>query len=284
MAESPADDDDYAFTLYLTALACLVRDCGSDLDDAIDRACGNYGRLLLRPLPTEDLRATRRSSRPRQIMAEIEAKSGRGAIERASRPGGGVADLDDASAALVAALGRMASDAPARLALTPALALQYATRFVGYSGTRGPPQGGAGAGRRMPGVAGRQPGRDRRLPCHRRVDDPQQADDQRAALGHAQAAGNGGGATGEADAAVMAAEMGDAHIDPSDAETALSHLREVSTADSLDEELRVIASTLSSVAHLVIMRAGRVDEDLDRVADRLQSVASRESARHDRGG
>ena len=274
LAESPADDDDYAFTLYLIAQACLLRDSGSDLDDAIICLRELRDALLAEPLPDpEEIGDPQELPDPDEIMAEIEVSLGQALFERASRPGGGVADLDDASAALVAALGRMASDAPARLALTPALALQYATRFVGYSGTQDHRRAALALAAEC--LASPDASQDAIAGCHVIVAwmilSRQMTSEQRSAMlrqPEMEAARRG-----EADAAVMAAEMGDAHIDPSDAETALSHLREISTADSLDEELRVIASTLSSVAHLVIMRAGRVDEDLDRVADHLQSVA-----------
>ena len=51
--------------------------------------------------------------------------------------------------------------------------------------------------------------------------------------------------------------MEDVPIDPADADTALSHLRQVTDAASLDGGLSVVASTLSSLAHLAVMRAGR---------------------------
>ena len=276
LAESPADDEDYAFTLYLTAQACLLRDSGADLDDAI--ACLRELRdaLLAEPLPDRaEIGDPEEVADPDEIMAEIEVSLGQALFERLSRPGGGVADLDDASAAVAAALGRMASDAPARLALTSALALQYATRFVGYSGTQDHRR--AALALAADCLAAPDAAEDAIAACHVIVAwmilTRQMTSEQRSSMlrqPEMEAARRG-----EPEAAASIAAMGDVPIDPADADTALSHLRQVSDAASLDGELSAIAPSLSSLAHLAIMRAGRVGEDVDQVADQLQSAARR---------
>ena len=274
LAEAPADDGEYAFTLCLTAQACLLRDSGADLDDAI--ACLRELRdgLLAEPLPdregTGDLEET---GDPDDIMAEIEVSLGQALFERVSRPGGGVADLDDASAAVAAGLGRMASDAPARLALTTALALQYATRFVGYSGTQDHRR--AALALAADCLAAPDAAEDAIAACHVIVAwmilTRQMTSEQRSSMlrqPEMEAARRG-----EPEATARITAMGEVHIDPADAETALSQLRQVTDAASLDGELSVLAPSLSSLAHLAIMRAGRVGEDVDQVADQLQSAA-----------
>ena len=285
LAKSPADDEDYAFTLYLTAQACLLRDSGADLDDAI--ACLRELRdaLLAEPLPDRaEIGDPEEVADPDEIMAEIEVSLGQALFERLSRPGGSVADLDDASAAVAAALGRMASDAPARLALTSALALQYATRFVGYSGTQDHRR--AALALAADCLAAPDAAEDAIAACHVIVAwmilTRQMTSEQRSSMlrqPEMEAARRG-----EPEAAASIAAMGDVPIDPADADTALSHLRQVSDAASLDGELSAIAPSLSSLAHLAIMRAGRVGEDVDQVADQLQSAARRRPPRRDRAG
>jgi hypothetical protein len=273
-AEPPVDQDDYAFTLYLIAQACLLRDTGSDLDDAI--ACLRELRdgLLAEPLPDlEEIGDPEEIPDPDEIMAEIEVSLAQALFERLSRPGGDVADLDDASAVLTAALGRMASDAPARLALTLALALQYATRFVGYSGTQDHRR--AALALAAEALASPDPAEDVIAACHVIVAwmilTRQMTSEQRSGMlrkPEMEAARRG-----VPEATAMIEAMGDVQIDLSDAQTALSHLRQVPDAASLDGDLSGIAPALSSLAHLAIMRAGQVGEDVDRVAGQLQSVA-----------
>jgi hypothetical protein len=294
-AESPADDENYALTLYLIAQAGLLRDSGSDLDDAI--ACLRELRELLLAEPAEPADGLDVTQRPNpghladteeipdpedpdpedpdfdEIMAEVDVALGRALFARVQRPGGGVADLDGASAALIAALGWMASDAPGRLQLITALASQYATRYVGYSGTQDHRR--AALALAAEGLASPDADEDTTAGCHVIVAwmtfTRQMTSEQRSTMlrqPEMEAVRRG-----ESDAAAMIAAMGEVTIDPADAETALSHLRQISEGASLDADLNAIASTLSSLAHLAIMRTGRVSEDVDRVADQLQNAA-----------
>jgi hypothetical protein len=281
-AES-ADEDQYLMTLYLIAQAGLLRDSGSDLDDAI--ACLRELRdvLLTEPVePAAGLHLTESPDAeeiqgPEEIMVEIEFGLGQALFRRLSRPGGGVTDLDDASAALAAALGWMASDAPGRPALTAALALQYATRYSGYSGTQDHRMAALALAAEYLASPGAT--EDATASCHVIVGwmslTRQMNSEQRSAMlrrPEMEAARRG-----EAEAAAMIAALGEVSIDPCDAETALSHLRQVPDAASLDEDLTSVATTLSSLALFAVMSAGGVSDDIDRVADQLQSAAGKDS-------
>jgi hypothetical protein len=280
--EPAVDDEHYPVTLYLIAQACLLRDRGSDLDDAI--ACLRELRDVLFAEPpdlADDVDVTQgpeaeESVSPEEIMTEVEFSLGRALFKRLTRPGGDVTDLDAAAAALAAARGWMTSDAPGRPALTMALALQYATRYGGYGGTQDHRMAALVLAAEC--LASPDATQDAMASCHVIMSwmtlTRQLTGEQRSVM--FKKAEMEAARRGEADAAAMFTELGEVRIDPGDAQTALSHLRQVSEAASLDDDLAALAAALSSQALFVMMAAGqdsRDSEDIDRVADLLQSAA-----------
>ncbi len=269
-AASPADAGEYAMTLYLIAQACIMRDAGSDLDDAI--------RCLLElrdglGADAPDLAAADNAPDLAAVMTEIQVNIGGALYERASRPGGRAADVDDASAALAAALDRMAPEHPRRAWLTAALAWQYADRYAGFNGTED--HRAAALSHAAACLASVDPADDTAARCHVIIAwmtlTRQLTGEQRSAMlrrGEIEAARRGGPG-----AAAMLAAFGTMEIALPDAQTALSHLRQVFDAAVTDEALRDIVPALSSLAALSIMNAGGVTEDIDRVADDLRRAA-----------
>ena len=76
-------------------------------------------------------------------------------------------------------------------------------------------------------------------------------------------------------AEAMLAAVGTVDITPEDAETAISHLRQISAVDSADEQLRGMVPMLWSQALFVLARAGRISGDIGRVANDLWVAAAR---------
>ncbi|MGD0064697.1 MAG: hypothetical protein ABSB76_14785, partial [Streptosporangiaceae bacterium] len=307
-AGSALDPDDQAFTLYLVAQACLLRDSGSDLDDAI--ACLRELRddLLAEPLdpdgaadPAEpepadtaepmDTGEPMGTAEPMdtaepmgtgdvldfgQIMTEVEVKLGYALFKRVTRSDGDVDDLDAASAALRAALAWSPSDASVRPGLIMGLAWCFGLRYVGYDGTQDHRLAGlalAAEGLAAPGAT-----EDETASCHVIVAwlalTRQLTGEQRSAMLRQQEME--AARQGKADA--MLAALTDVRIDPSDARTALRHLRQVPDGAELAEDLGAMAPSLAGLAHLVLMRDGQVSEDIGQVADQLRNVARERSA------
>jgi hypothetical protein len=271
-ASSPADDEDYPLTLYLIARACLLRDRGPDLDDAI--ACLRELRDGLLADPPADLdESPEEIQDPEAIMTEIQLRLGLALGERASRRGASAADVDEASAALAAGLAGLASDAAERPALTLTLALQYAARYVGYRGTQDHRMAALALAAEVLAAPGAAPGAvaGAHLVLGWMTLARQMTSDQRSGMlmqPEMEAARRG-----EPGATAMITAMGEVQIDLAAAETGLSHLRQIPDEAGLDADLTVIAAGLSGLALLAIIRAGQVSEDIDRVAGQLQNTA-----------
>jgi len=274
-ASSPADDEDYPLTLYLIARACLLRDSGLDLDDAIASLRELRDVLLADPPVDPDESPEEEIPDPEAIMTEIQLRLGLALCEQASRRGASAADVDEANAALAAGLAGLASDAAERPALTVTLALQYAARYVGYSGTQDHRMAAlalAAEGLAAPGAASAELASAHLVLAWMTLT-RQLTSDQRS--GMLMQPDMEAARRGEPGATAMIAAMGEVQIDPAAAETALSHLRQIPDQDGLDEDLTVVAAGLSGLALLAIIRAGRVSEDVDRVAGQLQNAARR---------
>jgi CHAT domain len=280
----PLQPDDHAFALYLAAQACLLRDSGADLDDAI--ACLRELRDELLAEPSDVAPDPDDAGEPAageaanaedfpdfwEIMVEVEVKLGQALFQRVTRPGGGVAELDGAGAALRAALDWMPSDAPARLAVIMGLAWCYGLRYISYGGTQDHRLAGlalAAEGLVVPGAT-----EDEVASCHVIVAwlalTRQMASEQRTLRrqGELDAARRGDG-----DSAALIAVLGDVRIDPSDAQTALRHLRQVPDGAEIAEDLAAMAPSLAGLAHLALMKDGQVSEDVGQVAEQLKKVA-----------
>lgn len=270
VAESADDDGDYLMALYVFAQACLARDGEGDLDNAI-------GALReLRDALGEDPPEPEQGGEHAQLMVEIDTKLGMALSERASRPDGAVADVDGASQALMSALARMTPGDDRRPMLTGALALQHALRYAGCAGTEEDRRSALALAAEVlvwPGAAD-----DAMAGCHLVTAwmtlTRQMTAEQRSAMldrFDIDAMRRGG----PEDVARVTA-LGEISIDPSDAEAALVHLRQIPGHTSLAGDLPTIASTLSSVALLVMMRAGQAGQDIDRVAEELLSASEQD--------
>ena len=284
LAGPPLEPDDHAFALYLVAQACLLRDSGSDLDDAIACLRELRDELLAEPpdvAPDPDDAGEPAEGEPAdaedfpdfgEIMAEVEVKLGQALFQRVTRPGGGAADLDGAGAALRAALDWMPSDAPVRPALTMGLAWCYSMRYISYGGTQDHRLAGLALAAECLAVPGAT--EDEIASCHVIVAwlalTRQMASEQRTLRrqGELDAARRG-----EGDAAALIAELGDVRIDPSDAQTALRHLRQIPDGAEIAADLGAMAPNLAGLAHLTLMKDGQVNDDVGQVAEQLQKVA-----------
>jgi hypothetical protein len=256
-AAVPAGSYEGLVTLSLLADACLVRDLGSDLDDAI-----GYLRQLRGELPWHD-----------PELIHVETRLGSALFQRAYRSQGSPADVDDAGAAFTAALDQMAPEGPGRAELAAALALQRAVRYAGLGGT--------------------QDDRDAALSCAAQCLASSDAADHWVARCHLviawmaltrqltstqrsvmlgkpdlEAVRHGG-----AEAAALLAALGSMEVAVADAQTALRHLRQIRDVTVIDEELRGLVLVLSSVALLTTMREGSFTGDVDQVAGELERAA-----------
>ena len=269
---APAADDDAALTLYLTAVACLVRDCGSDLDDAI------AGLIELREMLLADAQDPGPDAELAEILAEIEAKLGVALLRRASGPDGRVADLDAAATAYGVALGLMADDDERRPALVAGLALQCAMRYAGFGGSD--EHRTAALAHAEAGLAARGAAEDATAACHIVIAwmalTRQLTGEQRSEILARPKIGavRGGGP----EAAAILADLGRMEIAVSDAEIALGHLCQVPQAAVTDEQLRDVVPVMSSLAVFVIRGAGGQADDIDWVADGLRRAAGRPGA------
>lgn len=268
LTAAPEHGDDDGARLYLTAMACLRRDSDSDLDDAIGCLTDLRAMLLASPSEPGDADAA-------EILIDIEVKLGMARFERASRPEGSGADVDAAATALQAALDRVADDDERHPELVAMLALQYATRYVGFGGSedhRAAAVGHASAGLESPSAA-----ETVIAACHIVVAwmalTRQLTAGQRSSMlrrSDIETARRGG-----PEAAAMLAGLGTVEIAVGDAEAALGHLRQVGEAAVTDEWLLDLVAVLATMALLAIMRNGGPTEDIDRVADGLQRAARR---------
>jgi CHAT domain len=206
-------------------------------------------------------------------LEEIEARRGSELLERAAGPDGGPDDLEEAGALLTSALGRMSPEHPGRLRLTMMLALQQATRYAAFEGTgehRDAAMSYASACLAWPSADSRTADT-----CHLIIAwmtlTSRLTAAQRAVLRmrpELEASRRDGAA-----AAAMLAAVGTVDITPEDAETAVSHLRQISAVDSADEQLRGMVPMLWSQALFVLARAGRISGDIGRVTDDLWLAA-----------
>ena len=257
-AEFPAASEGGLVTLYLLAQASLLRDVDSDLDDAI---------WYLR-----DLRGLLLPDDP--DLGQVELELAQALTERFSRSDQ-FADLDEILATLTGVLGRIDRDDPRRASVLRILAYCRAVRYAGLNGPaddRDSALSHAAEGLTAPGSTAetiavfhivtawmiliRQLGSSHRSGWF----NPAQLEGVR---------------TGSPEVAGRLATMGDTHLDPDDAQTALSHLSQAREAGELGDDLREIAVVMACQATLSLFRAGRSAGDVTGLAGELEQVALR---------
>ena len=122
-AEGRPGVEEVAAMLYLEAEACLLRDAKagpvSDLDNAI--VCLRRLRAMF-PDDSDE-------------RAEADARLAPAALTRAGRPGGSLADLDEAGVLLAGLLDRTAPGDSVRRAVVSCLAVQRGLRYIAFSGS-----------------------------------------------------------------------------------------------------------------------------------------------------
>jgi tetratricopeptide (TPR) repeat protein len=263
LVESP-DEDEYLPALYLRAWACMLRDSGSDLDDAIECLRELHDAVGGEPPDPADV----------DIVADIEIMLGRALAERAGRPGSGVADVEEARRAISAALDLLAPNHPARPGLTAALALECAVRYAAFDGSQ---DDRAEAMRHGVACLAAPGATEAELACCHVVIawmtlTRQFTAVQRSAMlrPDLETARHGGAA-----ATALLAELGTTEISEPDARSALSHLQLVAAGASLDDDLRNTAAVLSGLALMAITGPGRAAEEANWVGEDLGSVADR---------
>jgi hypothetical protein len=253
-AELPAATEDGREALYLLAQASLLRNAGSDLDDAT-----GYLSDLRRLLPAGDPGRT-----------QIELDLGAALFERCRREGR-LADLDEAVAVSAAALRQLDPEDSRRPVVICALAACHAVRFAGYGGAQDDHEAAvayAAEGLMTPDTA---------AACHvlmawmalmRQLDSSHRS----AWINRAQvAAARLGGPEADQLRSMLSASP---PVDPGDAEEALTHLSLARRSDQLDEELREMIPWLSSLATLSLLAAGRFSGDTRALADQLLGLAA----------
>ena len=259
--------------LYLEAQACLLRDATagpvSDLDNAIQ--CLRQLRALF-PAGSDE-------------RAEAEASLASATLTRVGRPGGRLADLDEAGPACSdASLDRVPPGSPARRQVVRCLAVQRGLRFISFGGTEedrvtaiayarecftppsvGPPDEAAAGGHLMIAwlTLTRQLTADQRsVACWKTEIETARHD-------------------GEAAAELLRC-LGECVVAPDDARAALGHLRQV-PAELVDSDMRNVKSMLTAMALLTAHDAGpggdqATTDDLRDVADELRHAADRSPA------
>ena len=255
--------------LYLEAEACLLRDAKagpvSDLDNAI--VCLRRLRAML-PDGSDE-------------RAQADARLAPAALTRAGRPGGSLADLDEAGVLLAGLLDRTAPGDPARRQVVRGLALQRGLRYISFGGSGedrvagishaqeclslpapgGPPDDTADISHLM--IAW--------LTLTRQMTDAQRS----AAFRRAEVAS--ARRDGEAAAALLT-QLGGITIASDDARVALDHLHQMSAAPA-DEDLRGMKFMLWAMALLTSRQEGpeggvHADGELRYVADALDRAAT----------
>ena len=257
-AAFPAASGDGLLASYLLAQASLLRDVGSDLDDAI---C--YLRDLRGLLPPDD-----------PDLGQVELELAQALIERCSRSGQ-FADLDEIVATLTDVLRRMDRDDSRRATVLSTLALYRAARYAGLNGLADDRDAAlfhAAEGLTAAGSTAETTAvfhivtawmtLIRQLDsAHRSVGlNPAQLDVAR---------------TGGPGATELLAAMANTSIDADDAQAALSHLSQAREAAELDDDLRETAVVMACLATLSLLRAGRFTGDVTGLADELQQMALR---------
>ena len=265
-------DEDETALLHLEAQACLLRDetAGpvSDLDNAIQCL-----RRLLALLPGDS-----------DERAEAEASLAMATLTRAGRPGGRLADLDEAGLLLGGLLDRTPPGDPARRQLARSLAVQRGLRFVSFGGAEEDRVAGMGYARECLTPPSGGPPDETVAVGHLMIAwltlTRQLTAEQRSAAfrpTETEAARRDGKA-----AAALLQRLGAGIIAPDDARAALSHLRQV-PAELIDPDMRGVTSTLTAMALLTARDAGAggdqgTADDLRDVADELRHAAARSPA------
>jgi len=253
-AEFPAASDEGLFVLSLLAEASLLRDVGSDLDEA-----AWYLRDLQGLLPLED-----------PALMEVEFELGQVLIERCNRRNE-LADLDEIVATMTRVLGGMAHGDERRAAVLSVLALYRAARYGGLNGSADDRL--AALSHAAEGLTSSGATAETTATCRVAIAwmtlTRQLADVHRSAWvnrARMEGARRGGPETAE----LLAA---DTPIDPEDARTALDHLDRVRQAAQLEGGLRELVLGLSCLAVLGLFRAGRFTGDVTSLAGELHRLA-----------
>ena len=245
LAEQPLAAGDETFAACVLADVCVLRGGDSDIAEAVDSI-----RTVRALLPDEH---------PGQANLEIEL--GGALCELAARPGGGLAELDEAAAAFTAARLLLPRDDTRQPAIAARLAMMRALRFGTY--------GGAPEDRdeaiALAGECLAWRGRDQTVAdsCHLVIAwmmlTRQFTSAQRSAtrivpdLGRGpRRAGLGLDSIPDMDAAL--ARLDEAQISVADAESAIAHLRDITDRTLLDDQLPGSVPAMWALATLVMIR------------------------------
>ena len=272
-AAVPDGGEDYLMALLLQAEVSLLRDGDTgpvpDLDTGIDCL-----RQLREWLPADE---------PTRV--EFDARLAAALMTRMGRAGGQRADVDEAGALLMSLLDLMKADNPGRRRIISALAVQRATRYAGYDGTAADREAAVNYAAQVI-----QPEADR---------DPDEADsgpDEPAVGGHLVIAwmvlarqltsaqrsamlrrAEFAAAQLDGAASALMAELGTLEISLADAETAISHLRQIPAGPASDA-FGGMVPMLWGTALFVTLPAGGTARDVSRVADELRRAAAAQVA------
>jgi hypothetical protein len=267
-AEGRPGDDETAAVLYLEAEACLLRDAEAGPVSDLDSAIGCLRRLqAMLPDDTDE-------------RAAADAKLASAAVTRAGRPGGSLADIDEAGVLLAGLLGRAAPGDPALRQVLRSLAVQRGLRFISFGGADEDRRAGIGYAQeclRLPAPDGPPDDTDISylmiawLTLTRQMTAAQRSAAFRRA--EMESARHGGEA-----AASLLAQLGTLAISADDARVTLDHLRQMSAA-STDEGMRGVKFMLWAMALLASRQEGpggdvRAGDELRNVADELDRAAA----------
>jgi hypothetical protein len=261
LVESP-DYDEYLPALYLRAWACMLRDSGSDLDDAI--VCLRELHEAVGDEPPDPADA--------ELVADVEIMFGQALADRVSRTGGTAADVDETIRAFTGALGLLAPDHPARPRTTTALALACSLRYVGFNGSQD--DRAAAMRHAVLGLAAPAATEAEVACCHvvmawMTLTRQFTAAQRSALMGSDLTTARRGGP----EAIDLLAELGRPEISEPDAQSALSHLRQVPDGAIVGDQLKQFAAVLSGVALTAISMLAHPGDDADRVADEMRDAA-----------
>jgi hypothetical protein len=254
--------------LYLEAEACLLRDAKagpvSDLDNAI--VCLRRLRAMF-PDGSDE-------------RAEADARLAPAALTRACRPGGSLADLDEAGVLLAGLLDRTAPGDPVRRQVVRGLAVQRGLRYISFGGSGEDRVAGIGHAQEcltLPAPDG--PPDDTADISHLMIAwltlTRQMTDAQRsAAFRRAEVES----ARCDEEAAALLTQLGEVAISSDDARVALDHLHQMS-ADLTDEDLRGMKFMVWAMALVASREEGpgggvHADGELRYVADALDRAAA----------
>jgi tetratricopeptide (TPR) repeat protein len=256
----PVGSGEHCLALYLLARACLRRDDAAGLLADADEAIACLRRLLA-ALPAEDPDRT-----------EVEALLADALLTRSARAAARAADVDEAGRLLASVLAALPPEHPGRRPVTAALALARGLRYLAFGGTdddRDAAEAYATATLAGPSEPD-EPSATAHLMLAWTALTRQQTAEQRSTMLR-QTEIETARLDAEAAAKLLTA-YGEPRIAAADAETAISHLRQV-PPDSGSPFTRTSVPLLWGLAQLALMGAGTEVADGGQVADSLGVLA-----------